>query len=78
MTSVGTPALWFGFLAFVLGMLALDLGVFNRRDHVIGTREALGWSLMWILLALVFGAGVFLLVGRHEGQEFLTAYVVEK
>jgi tellurite resistance protein TerC len=70
--------MWIGFLAFVLGMLALDLGVFNRRDHVIGTREAIGWSLMWILLALVFGTGVFFLVGRTEGQEFFTAWVVEK
>ncbi|HET8733361.1 MAG TPA: TerC family protein [Anaeromyxobacteraceae bacterium] len=70
--------MWTGFLAFVLGMLALDLGVFNRRDHVIGTREAIGWSLMWIGLALAFGAGVFLLVGHGEGQEFVTAWVVEK
>jgi tellurite resistance protein TerC len=78
MTSVGTPALWIGFLAFVLGMLALDLGVFNRRDHIIGTREALAWSLMWITLALLFGAGVFVWSGRDNGQEFLTAWVVEK
>ncbi|MEI6225537.1 MAG: TerC family protein [Deltaproteobacteria bacterium] len=78
MTSVGTPALWIGFLAFVLGMLALDLGVFNRRDHVIGAREALRWSAMWIALSLIFGAGVYAWAGKADGQEFLTAWVVEK
>jgi tellurite resistance protein TerC len=78
MTTVGTPSLWIGFLAFVLGMLALDLGIFNRKDHVIGAREALLWSLMWIALALVFGAGVFHFLGRSSGHEFLTAWVVEK
>ena len=78
MTGIGTPALWIAFLAFVLGMLALDLGVFHRRDRVIGMREALLWSGFWILLALGFGAGVFLLAGRTPGQEFVTAWVVEK
>lgn len=78
MTTIGTPALWTGFLALVLGLLALDLGVFNRRDHVIGIREALGWSAMWIALSLAFGTGVFLIGGRAAGQEFLTAWVVEK
>ena len=78
MTTVGTPALWIGFLAFVLGMLALDLGVFHRRDHVIGAREALRWSAMWITLSLIFGAGVYAWAGKADGQEFLTAWVVEK
>ncbi|HKU19536.1 MAG TPA: TerC/Alx family metal homeostasis membrane protein [Terriglobales bacterium] len=50
---------WFyaTFTLFVLGMLALDLGVFHRRAHVVSTREALGWSLVWTTLALLF-AGV--------------------
>jgi tellurite resistance protein TerC len=78
MNSVGTPALWIGFLVFVLGMLALDLGVFHRRDRILGLREALGWSVAWVTLSLVFGAGVFLFLGHGAGQEFLTAYVVEK
>jgi tellurite resistance protein TerC len=78
MTTVGTPALWIGFLAFVLGMLALDLGVFHRRDHVIGAREALRWSAMWIALALIFGVGVYFWAGKADGQEFLTAWLVEK
>jgi tellurite resistance protein TerC len=78
MDTVGTPALWIGFLTFVLGMLALDLGVFHRRDRILGLREALGWSVAWVTLSLLFGAGVFHFLGHGAGQEFLTAYVVEK
>ncbi|MDR7555429.1 MAG: TerC family protein [Armatimonadota bacterium] len=76
--SVGTPWLWGGFTLFVLAMLALDLGVFHRTAHVIGTREALGWSVFWIALALVFNAGVFRWFGPERGLEFLTGYLIEK
>ena len=78
MNSVGTPALWIGFLTFVLAMLALDLGVFHRRDRILGVREALAWSAAWVGLSLLFGWGVFHFLGHGAGQEFLTAYVVEK
>ena len=54
MQTVGSPLLWVGFIAFVLVMLALDLGVFNRKDHVISAKEALRWTAVWICLALVF------------------------
>jgi tellurite resistance protein TerC len=52
---------WFyvGFTAFVLGMLALDLGVFHREAHVVGFKEALSWSAVWITLAMVFGYGLY-------------------
>jgi tellurite resistance protein TerC len=76
--SVGTPWLWGGFTLFVLAMLALDLGVFHRTAHVIGPREALGWSVFWIALALVFNAGVFRWFGPERGLEFLTGYLIEK
>jgi TerC family integral membrane protein len=69
---------WVGFLGFVLAMLALDLGVFNRKDHVIRPREALGWSALWIALALAFGALVWITSGREPGIEYLTGYVIEK
>jgi tellurite resistance protein TerC len=69
---------WVGFLGFVLAMLALDLGVFNRKDHVIRPREALGWSALWISLALAFGALVWIQSGRETGLEYLTGYVIEK
>lgn len=52
---------WFyaAFTVFVLGMLALDLGVFHRDAHEVGFKEALGWSITWISLALVFGYGLY-------------------
>jgi tellurite resistance protein TerC len=76
--TVGTPALWAGFIAFVLAMLALDLGVMQRRAHTPSLREAAGWSAFWIALALVFGAGVWHFAGADTATEYLTAYVVEK
>jgi tellurite resistance protein TerC len=76
--TIGTPALWAGFLTFVLGMLALDLGVFHRKAHVVGVREALGWSVVWVALALAFGAGIWQLHGAERGLEFMTGYLIEK
>jgi len=68
---------WIIFNIFVLAMLALDLGVFNRRAHSIKFREALGWSLMWVGLALAFAVFVFFWHGRRESLEFVTGYVIE-
>ncbi len=51
--------LWGGFLGLVFVMLALDLGVFNRKAHVMGIREALGWTAVWIVMALAFNVGVY-------------------
>lgn len=76
--SIGSPVLWGAFTLFVLGLLALDLGVFHRKAHAVGTREALGWSLFWIILALLFNAGVVRWFGAERGLEFLTGYLIEK
>src|SRR5260221_114478 len=57
--------IWFGFIGFVLGLLALDLGVFHRKDHVIKTREALAWSAIWISLALLFSVFIYFGYERH-------------
>jgi len=64
--------IWFyaGFLLFVLAVLALDLGVFHRRAHVIGMREAVGLSIFWITLALLFNFG-FYLYCKHEFSQNL-------
>ena len=70
--------LWVGFTLFILLMLALDLGVFHRRAHVVGLREAAVWSAVWITMALLFNAGVYLWIGSEEGLAFLTGYVIEK
>ena len=58
-------------------MLALDLGVLNRRAHTIGLREALGWSAVWIALACSFAVIVYYWHGRAESLQFITGYVVE-
>jgi tellurite resistance protein TerC len=76
--SIGTPALWIGFVAFVLLMLAVDLGIFNRKDHIVGFREALAWSGVWVAVALVFNAIVWANYGAQRGIEFLTGYLIEK
>ena len=78
MESVGTPVLWVGFTVFVLGMLALDLGVFHRDAHELRVREALGWTAVWISLALLFNLGVYFWFGSERALEFLTGYVIEK
>lgn len=70
--------LWGGFNLFILAMLALDLGVFNRRAHEIHVKEALWWSLFWITLALTFNVGVYFFMGKQKAVEFLAAYLVEK
>jgi len=69
--------IWAGFGVFVLAMLALDLGVFNRKSHQASMTEALTWSGVWILLALLFNAGVWYWRGGAKGLEFLTGYLVE-
>lgn len=76
--TIGTPLLWAGFTLLVLALLALDLGVFHRRVHVIHTREALMWSIFWICLALLFNVGVYFWFGHKHALEFFTGYVIEK
>lgn len=70
--------LWIGFNVFVLAMLALDLGVFHRKAHVVSFREASIWSAVWIALALLFNVGVWQFMGPQKGVEFLTGYLIEK
>jgi len=70
--------MWIVFWVVVLGMLALDLGIFNRRSHVIGFREAMRWSVFWIALALAFCVAIYFELGAKASLEFLTAYLVEK
>jgi len=69
---------WVGFIAFVLVMLALDLGVFHRHAHEVRAKEAGTWTAVWVGLALVFAAGLYFVVGRHSALTFLTGYVIEE
>lgn len=70
--------LWIGFNLFVLAMLALDLGVFHRKNHTIGIKEAFGWTAAWISLALIFNLGIYHFYGSAPALEFLTGYLIEK
>ena len=74
------PNIWFwiGFIAFILAMLALDLGVFNRDAHEIKPREAALWTVLWVLLALLFAAGLRIYAGHGASLTFLTGYVLEE
>jgi tellurite resistance protein TerC len=70
--------LFVGFNAFVLVMLALDLGVFHRHAHVVSLRESITWTFVWVALALAFNAGVWHYAGEQKALEFFTGYVIEK
>ena len=68
---------WGGFALFILLMLSLDLGLFNRKAHSVTYRESAIWSAVWVSLALAFSGIVFWRLGSQKGLEFLTGYVIE-
>lgn len=70
--------MWLIFAVTVVVMLALDLGVLNRKSHEIKLREALLWSVMWIAVSLVFNLGVYFMKGPEAATHFFTAYLLEK
>lgn len=79
--------LYAAFVGFVIGMLALDLGVFHKHSHTVGFKEASLWSLAWLSLALLFNLGLYFLaleafkdpeIAKEVSLEFLTGYVIEK
>ncbi len=78
METIASPLLWTIFTVFVAGMLALDLGVFNRKAHEVRFREALTWSVVWVALSMVFNAWIYRAYGSEKALEFLTGYVIEK
>ena len=69
---------WAVFGALVLVMLALDLGVFHRKSHEVKMKEALIWSGLWVLVALIFNGGVYLVKGREPAMQFLAGYLLER
>lgn len=70
--------LWTAFNVFVLGMLALDLGVFHKKSEVISVKNALAWTGIWITLAMAFNLFVYMYFGQGEAIEFFTGYIIEK
>jgi tellurite resistance protein TerC len=86
MHSLATSTIaWVGFCVFILAMLAIDLGLFNRKPHEISNRNAAVWSAVWVLLALIFAGLLFGPLGwelfgeaRHQkGLEFVAGYLIE-
>lgn len=69
---------WIGFIAFIILLLVIDLGVFHRKSHEVKIKEALIWTGVWILLALIFNYGVYLYMGKEKAVEFLAGYLIEK
>lgn len=88
-----TPLIWIAFLLLIAAFVALDLGVFHREPHVVGLREALSWTAVWVTLALIFNIGVYYLyefnpagwdmdtsqlTGQEAALQYFTGYLVEK
>ena len=77
MHSVGTPMFWIGFITVVLILLAIDLGVFQRKVHVVRFKEAAMWSITWVALSLTFGFWIYHHFGPELGLQFYTGYLIE-
>ena len=75
---MSTPLLWLAFNAFVLLMLALDLGVFHRKSHPVKVKEAMIWTVVWIALAFAFAGGIYLWQGSEPSLQFVAGYLIEK
>ncbi len=69
---------WVGFNALIFALLALDLGVFNKKAQAMSMRAALRWSAVWVSLAIAFGVAIDRLMGRQAALEFFAGYVVEQ
>ncbi len=78
-TVAGSSLLpWIGFFVFVFAMLGLDLLVFHRKAHKVHFKEAVAWSIVWVVLSLAFNVGIWYFLGTGKAIEFLTCYVIEK
>ena len=76
--SVASPVAWAAFVGFVLVLLAVDLGIFHRKSHTVGPREAALWSVAWVALSACFAVGVYVLHGQDRALEFTAGYLLEK
>ncbi|MFH2036542.1 MAG: TerC family protein [Candidatus Zixiibacteriota bacterium] len=70
--------IWIGFNILVLFMLALDLGIFHKKDHKITIKEGLVWSVIWIVVALAFNVLIYYWEGPEKGLQFFTGYLIER
>ncbi len=74
---MASSQMWWGFNLLILALLAIDL-LLHRKDRKICPKEALGWSLFWVVLALLFNVYVYWQFGAEGAVNFFTAYLVEK
>ena len=70
--------IWGGFNALGVVMLAVDLGVFHRKDHKISVKESLIWSVIWVVVALVFNVIIYFWQGEVKALQFFTGYLIER
>lgn len=71
-------AVWIGFVAFILVVLLLDLGIFHKKSHTVGFKESILWSGVWIALAMAFSVIILYWRGQEDFMFFITGYVIEK
>jgi tellurite resistance protein TerC len=76
--TLASPSVWVGFAVLVVAVLVIDLGVFNRKAHVVNPCEALVWTGVWVALALAFGVFVWRRFGANAAEEYITGYAIEK
>jgi tellurite resistance protein TerC len=72
-----TPLHWVGFIVCILLFLALDLGVFHRRAHVVKFKEALTWTSVWFAMAMLFAGALWRWKDKDHAAEFVTGYLIE-
>jgi tellurite resistance protein TerC len=77
MHSIGTPVFWISFIVIILFLMSIDLGIFHRHAHAVSVREALCWSVFWIILSLSFGFWIYRCFGKQYGLEFYAGYLIE-
>ena len=70
-------SIWIAFTVFILLMLAIDLGVFHRKSHIVSFKESLAWTVVWTGLAMLFSTIVYFWKGPEKSIEFITGYVIE-
>jgi len=75
--SAHPPVVWIGFTALVIALLVVDLGVLNRRGHILSVREASAWSAGLVALAILFGGFLWWREGAQHGLEYFTGYLIE-
>ncbi len=68
---------WVAFIVAILFFLALDLGVFHRKGHIVTFKEAMGWTMLWFALAMLFASGLSRVFDKDEATEFVTGYIIE-